>query len=683
MVWLLHLLRTPLLWIATRLAFRRSGTQGTAGSTALHLLPRQDYIGKRLQLGIRWAWLRWPLALELMGIGLWAAWVGRTYLDFDSHTWPSGGEFPMSIQGNIVWTWLFQCGDCVLWNGSIKGGSPAFIDLHGAVTHPLVVLTTLLWGFVVGAKVTLVICLFLAGLAQWWLARILQVGRFARLWSAVIAVVAGHLAGRMEIGVFGVVLSTACGSLSIVAGIALARDGRRFSTVRLAALLALTIMAGQGYIQLGMIVALLPAFGVLLIDENLRIRPVWREFAIAGGIALLLSGIFVVPLAHFWTALVKDIDPTFASAQPVGYGPLNLVIHDEMFYRTQFLGKQPYPYLYITYIGWIPVLLAMASLRLTPKNLSQMLLFFLVAISLIYLTSSAIPFSLLLPIAPEFMAGVRNPALIAGLAIPLILGMSALGLDALLRIDKFQIALLLRGAYSGTLNVMGLLILPALWSIWPAYHFNQQWFTTFKLDPLTHSVARYLITPTVQWVQSPYGEGFWLSELLTSGAKIANVTRPWNWRERDNPPPSREIARNPGTMDTGIIERQVYDMAMIVYPTVHYAMVTNADGVTPCTAEALGGHIDVVCESNAPGKLVVREHADRGWYVTVDDTPAQLTGSSWLEMPSVVGVHRYSFRYRPWDVPVGVLLSLMGVAAAWKHAATAPPDKNEESPHAA
>lgn len=64
MVWLLHLLRTPLLWIATRLAFRRSGTQSAAGSTALHLLPRQDNIGKRLQLGIRWAWLRRSLKSE-------------------------------------------------------------------------------------------------------------------------------------------------------------------------------------------------------------------------------------------------------------------------------------------------------------------------------------------------------------------------------------------------------------------------------------------------------------------------------------------------------------------------------------------------------------------------------------------------------------------------------------------
>jgi hypothetical protein len=46
-------------------------------------------------------------------------------------------------------------------------GVPAFVELHGAPLHPLVILTTLLWGAVNGAKLTVLACLALAGLAEW------------------------------------------------------------------------------------------------------------------------------------------------------------------------------------------------------------------------------------------------------------------------------------------------------------------------------------------------------------------------------------------------------------------------------------------------------------------------------------------------------------------------------------
>ena len=85
--------------------------------------------------------------------------------------WPVGAPSLALLAPRTGARWT-RAGDCVLWNGSINGGSPAMVDLHGAVTHPLVVLTALLWGSIVGAKVTLVICLFLGGLAQWWLAHL-------------------------------------------------------------------------------------------------------------------------------------------------------------------------------------------------------------------------------------------------------------------------------------------------------------------------------------------------------------------------------------------------------------------------------------------------------------------------------------------------------------------------------
>ena len=69
-------------------------------------------------------------------------------------------------------------------------------------------------------------------------------------------------------------------------------------------------------------------------------------------VAVLLAGVFWVPVLHFWSSFGKDVDPSFKSAQAIEYIPLNLVIRDADFFRSEALGKVPYPYLYGGYIGW-------------------------------------------------------------------------------------------------------------------------------------------------------------------------------------------------------------------------------------------------------------------------------------------------------------------------------------------
>jgi len=128
--------------------------------------------------------LSWGHLAELAVVVLWAMWVGRAYLSLDPKVWPWGREFDIVLQSEFVWTLLPQCGDCVLWNGFANGGSPAFVDMHGVVLHSIVVITTLLWGPINGAKITIVASLALAGLVQWWLAKALGLGRVARVWCA-------------------------------------------------------------------------------------------------------------------------------------------------------------------------------------------------------------------------------------------------------------------------------------------------------------------------------------------------------------------------------------------------------------------------------------------------------------------------------------------------------------------
>ena len=91
----------------------------------------------------------------------------------------------------------------MLWNGAVNGGTPAFVELHGAPLHPLVLGSTLLWGIVGGGNVVVVGSRALAGVAHWWLACVLGLGWLPRRWSALVAVTTGHLRGRMDQGVVG------------------------------------------------------------------------------------------------------------------------------------------------------------------------------------------------------------------------------------------------------------------------------------------------------------------------------------------------------------------------------------------------------------------------------------------------------------------------------------------------
>jgi hypothetical protein len=236
---------------------------------------------------------------------------------------------------------------------------PAFADVHGSMLHPTVIAATLAWGVVNGSKIALVFSFWLAGAAQWWLARELRLGLLPRMWSAMLVIVAGHLAGRMELGAINVVIATAACSLVFPAVLAVRRGGSR-AVVLLALALAGAVLSGSGYIQVGL-VAMLPAFALLVLEDDLKLNPVWKKYLRAGLLGVLLAGVFLVPFLHFYPHFLKEVDPEFRVAQPLKYLALNLLIDDPGFYATEALGKFPYPHLYTLFIGWAAILLSRST----------------------------------------------------------------------------------------------------------------------------------------------------------------------------------------------------------------------------------------------------------------------------------------------------------------------------------
>lgn len=94
-----------------------------------------------------------------------------------------------------------------------------------------------------------------------------------------------------------------------------------------------------------------------------------------------------------------------------------------------------------------------------------------------------------------------------------------------------------------------------------------------------------------------------------------------------------------------------------------YAFIRIDDQVTSCKSDGNGGEIRVNCTSRNDGILVVKENSWTGWKAWKDGKRVPLLRSQWLTVRAPAGQHTYTFKYLPWDVPLGLALSMVGVIA--------------------
>lgn len=609
--------------------------------------------------------------VELLIIQLWAIMVTLPFLDFRLDMMPGGLEYNAAIQTFYFWENLQQCGACALWNGALNGGAPALADTYGATLHPLVAILTLIFGVPIGAKLALVGTFLMAGFGQWWLAYEIGLGRAARVWSALLAIAGGHLAGRFQYGNLGLVLSTAAVTLALPPLLRLARKGDRRSAVLLGITLALVILAGQGYHQIGFALMLVAA-PLLLPADRARWGALARQFLLAAGLAVLLAAPLLVPVANTISAFEKDVDIEFSAAQPLSFLPLNLVINEREFYYDETLGKTAFPFLYVNYIGWIPVILAVVGLAHHHPG-SRRVRLFLASIALIaFWLASADPFRMLTAalnnsVLSWQIGGLRNIVVVAGLAVPPILALAAIGIEQLLRLSWPRLALQLPGKDPSAIsaNLRWLTLLPAVLALMNAYTFNRQWIETSQMDAGTLRIVDSLRSPELRWINPPFGEPVFLEYAVRQGLKVSAGFRPWSIGRR--PPVEPEAAAFRGAPPEGWSEIAMIDTVTIAAapPGNEYAAIVAADGSrTICAATGLGGDIDVRCASPAGGILTIKEYSWPGWRATIDQASATLLADPWLSVAVPPGDIRIALRYRPWDVPLGVALCIGGIILA-------------------
>lgn len=601
---------------------------------------------------------------EILAILLWAMWVGYPYLNTSTYLWPAGGGMGTKLLGHHFWTTLQQCGTCALWNGTHDGGRPAMADLFGSQFHPLVMVTTLLWGVIGGAKIAIIAIMTMAGIAQWWIAKILKLGRTAGLWSAFIAVAGGNLITKNNEGNFGLMLATASCCLAIAALLGLAVNRRRKDTIILAVMGALVLLSGQGYMQLTLL-AWAPAL-LFFLPHQPGGKKFIGEVLIAVVLGVLIAGFVIVPIIHFWPNLTKDTaDPNFPFSQPLEYIPLNLVIRDLVFFADGgIFGKQPYTDL--QFIGWIPVLLALLCLRFAKRDNYAPLAFFASGAFLSFFIGSAIPLRFLSQWFPFFL-GFRFTSPMPGLAVPAVLALAAFSLDYLLKLDfpKIELATINSARmWKVGFDLKWLIAIVLLVSIQQVYDFSTSFIGLRDMKTIYQGLEA-LKTPQTEWVSPPGGETDWVEPAINSGLKITNVVYSGAYWAGRNIPAPYLVAIREGQFPDSVLVGDLLKIPLYRLPANEYAYVQTSDGkIVACQALAKGGNINVTCPPASVGTLIVREYSFDGWNAWADNAKTNLLPGPWLSLKTEAGEHSYKFAYQPWDVIIGLLISIAGIIVA-------------------
>jgi hypothetical protein len=602
--------------------------------------------------------------LAEMGLILvWALWIGQVYLNANPYELPGrdNDDFLLSIYPYYPLQQLLTCGDCILWNGLLNGGSPTLGDSIGGPLHP--VLFTLIVGFGVhnGIKYALLAALIIAGWGQWWTGKVLNLGMAARMWMGLFAVVAGNLAGPNAEGDVGIVFSVAATSLVIAPGIQLSLSGRRRDAIILAIMIAQALLSGQGYLQLGLALCLIPALIVFVINRK-DLASLRRKYILAVGLGIGLAAIVILPIIVFAPQISSPLEPQ--TRQPMEYIPVNWVVRDTQFFDEPSLGKVSGINVYSNYIGWGPILLALIAWRLAQKDKQHIFYFFVVAIILSLFLASGITLDFVRTGLPNISLGTRTPGFVAGLTISLIIGLSGWGLQLLLA-QKWPILYILAKDSKKTLFEVSsaVVLIPALvWSIYSVSQFNSQ-FRYLAAWPERYALAAELFSKQeTGWVQPPYGNWPVAAALVNQNVKV-NTYRIWDYKSREYPKYQFDISEDPSTGSNANIVASFDGFFLIRNPNSYYAAINMGEEEVPCKAKSNGGHISIDCIAEKPGKLVVLENHLPGWSARLDGKRAKIFPGQWLSIELPKGEHNIQFRYMPPDFILGALISLASIAA--------------------
>lgn len=634
---------------------------------------KRKYEGTNTPLG---KWLQWwqkekhfKIVMEwaVLGIGAW--FVAGVFLSFNPHLIPDGREFLSTIQYYHFWEWVSECGTCAFW-APFNGGFPLLGDPSQGVLYPLIAIPVMLFGVINGVKVAIFLAFFSVGMATWWMGALWHLPRWLCQWGAWMVMASGMIAGRLELGDMHTVLSLSALTWWFPSWWYLWHSKSRFAFLPFAWAVGMSLLAARGYHLFGMLFAW-P--GVVLVswwlDRDQGKRLLRRAGAALFGGSLLAAPV-ILPLIHMLPATYKEVDPAFRASQPFGDLLLNFLVANPDFYRSDILGKLPYPHLTFFFIGWIPFLLAcygFAAVFLDNRlwYRRKLVVVWLAWSVLILWESTGQPLRWLVTLVPHtplanFLAGFRHIEQVAALAVPAIIGLSMIGVEALITQSREWRLDISIGMHSITIPMVVFLALPLVWALRQGWYASGTWLNLVDYPKLP--ALQFLEEEPEQWVAPPFGVHFWMEPVIAQHLKVLSIQR-WRWKAWELPPPRRFLVRStePPDVPEGAhmvtLEEGLYG---IIEPQAMYAFVAYSDDrQTPCEAEGWGGILEVRCEVLQDGVLWVMEHPWPGWWAKVNGQWQSIESTlPYLHLPVREGEQIIQLRFVPKYELVGGILAL-------------------------
>jgi hypothetical protein len=458
-------------------------------------------------------------------------------------------------------------------------------------------------------------------------------------------------------GLLGVIIATSSAALTLPVLVHLIKRGpsRKFAGI-LGLLLALLILAGQGYIQISYVLGFLPVFLIVCIKSFSPsvFKPVFKSLVQSVISAVLLASILLVPTIRVMQYFDKD------GNLGLDYG----FTLSETFQNT--INENDDNRLNFMYIGWTVVGLALLGLLLSKPADRSLLGVFTVAAVWIMVLSSEEFLQWAFKFVPQ-VEKIRFPSLMTGLCIPFILSVSAYGLDRLIEFTRIAF-IQMSAEWNGLVLLLrlGVFAVVAL-SLINLNRVNNQWF---YVEDRSNDIQEFTLeeqalhTNSLQWVEGYLGVFPSNLYLQLKDYKLTNVYRPFYLKEHDYPEPMIRITYD--SVDPQSTQGQIVQLdsihTIVTNIQNQYASVQTETGVVqPCKASGKGGKISVTCDYSKDGTLIVMENFVPGWKVSIDGTSAALLEDEYLSVPAQAGLHTYEFVYDPWDVKVGIFLSIIGL----------------------
>jgi hypothetical protein len=294
-------------------------------------------------------------AYLFLAMGLFGA-----YFPLDETKAGGPGEFVsgVSIQWFVAHS-VVTYGELPLWNPFIRTGIPYIGNPYISILNPFVLVPLWAAGPINGAKIAVIIACAMAGVGQYWLGRVVGLGRLASFVGGALGLSAGSFvipiatgfsfAGPMQHALIGAVLAS---FLSVM-------RHRSFGRIVIAALInALMFYTGFLYYWIGIGFVI----GIFAIGH------VWKQVAPAPTVGLLqhvlkpivayaflalgLISPSLIPLVDLMPYIEKPIDVTNSGTLPFLVTVFGFVVNDRRFWANGLWGASPIGWaIYYSYIG--------------------------------------------------------------------------------------------------------------------------------------------------------------------------------------------------------------------------------------------------------------------------------------------------------------------------------------------